>query len=114
MGRLSSSLELERFWLIDPPFLKRLNSSYTLSFSGFKKLRSEKHIRAKPFPGAGFGFGKLYVTNSDFSNGIGRLCIIILRPFFPSVKFLMPNILSKVEMSCFLGSGFYEFASSYE
>ena len=42
------------------------------------------------------GSGKLYVTNSDFSNGIGRLCVIILYPFFPSVKFLMPNILSKV------------------
>jgi hypothetical protein len=64
--------------------------------------------------GQSAGIGKLYVTNSDFSNGIGRLCVIILHPFFPSVKFLMPNILSKVEMSCFLGSGFYEFASSYE
>ena len=27
------------------------------------------------------GIGKLYVTNSDFSNGIGRLCVIILHPF---------------------------------
>ena len=30
----------------------------TFSFSDFKKLRSEKHIRAKPFPGTGFGVGK--------------------------------------------------------
>jgi hypothetical protein len=31
--------------------------------------------------------GKLYVTNSVFSNGIGRLCVVILHLFFPSVKF---------------------------
>jgi hypothetical protein len=43
MGRLSSSLELERFWLIDPPFLKRLNSSYTLRFSKHENLRFEDH-----------------------------------------------------------------------
>jgi len=30
----------------------------TFSFSDFKKLRSEKHIRAKPFPGTGFAVGK--------------------------------------------------------
>jgi len=30
--------------------------------------------------------GKLYVTNSVFSNGIGGLCVVILQVFFPSVK----------------------------
>ena len=33
--------------------------------------------------------GKLYVTNSVFSNGIGGLCVVILQVFFPSVKFFL-------------------------
>jgi hypothetical protein len=37
--------------------------------------------------------GKLYVTKSFLSNGIGRLCIVILH-FFPSVKFLLLNVNS--------------------
>jgi hypothetical protein len=92
MGRLSSSLELERFWLIDPPFLKRLNSSYTLIFSRPEKLRFEDHTCIN-FPlETGVNVGKLYVTNSVFSNGIGRLCVVILHVFSPSVKFLLLNV----------------------
>jgi hypothetical protein len=34
----------------------------------------------------GEGFGKLYVTNSEFPNGIGLLCVVILYLFFLSVK----------------------------
>jgi len=30
--------------------------------------------------------GKLYVTKSEFPNGIGLLCVIILHLFSPSVK----------------------------
>jgi hypothetical protein len=44
------------------------------------------------------GFGKLYVTNSAFSNGIERLCVIILHLFFPSVKFFLPSCECKVGM----------------
>ena len=36
---------------------------------------------------AGADIGKLYVTNSAFSNGIGGLCVVILHLFFHSVKF---------------------------
>jgi hypothetical protein len=65
--------------------------------------------------------GKLYVTKSVLSNGIGRLCTVNLHLFFPSVKFLLFNcqsnskypLFTKVEMSCFLGPGFYDFISSY-
>jgi hypothetical protein len=38
---------------LDPP----LSILSTFTFSDFKKLRSEKHIRAKPFPGTDFGIG---------------------------------------------------------
>jgi hypothetical protein len=40
----------------------------------------------------GVDSGKLYVTKSVLSNGIGRLCIVILHLFFSSVKFLLLNV----------------------
>jgi hypothetical protein len=48
------------------------------SFSDFKKLHSEKHIRAKPFPGAGFGVGKIFsLLNIETFFPINLVC-----PFF--------------------------------
>jgi hypothetical protein len=51
--------------------------------------------------------GKLYVTNSDFSSDIGRLCVIILHLFFPSVKPL-PTITESIELRFFLENPFAE------
>ena len=51
--------------------------------------------------------GKLYVTNSVFSSDIGRLCVIILHLFFPSVKPL-PTITESIELRFFLENPFAE------
>ena len=57
--------------------------------------------------GQSAGIGKLYVTNSDFSSDIGRLCVIILHLFFPSVKPL-PTITESIEFRFFLENPFAE------
>jgi len=44
-------------------------------------------------------FGKLYVTNSEFPNGIGLLCVIILYLISPSVKAQFLIIRSNVLLS---------------
>lgn len=56
-------------------------------------------------PGA--EIGKLYVTNSVFSNGIGGLCAVMLHLFLPSVKPL-PRIIGSIEVRRFLEPTFAE------
>ena len=67
MERISNIMEKPPFknfriiWWLSQRFEFLLS---TFSFSDFKKLRSEKHIRAKPFPGTSFGVGKIFTVYS--------------------------------------------------
>jgi hypothetical protein len=79
----------------------------TFSFLESKKLQAENHIFRFLNSIAGESSGKLYVTNSDFSSDIGRLCVIILHLFFPSVKPL-PVITESIELRFFLENPFAE------
>ncbi len=53
------------------------------------------------------GIGKLYVTNSDFSSDIGRLCVIILHLFFASVKSFL-TIIELIDVGFFPENHFAE------
>jgi hypothetical protein len=77
---------------LDLHFTKAQYLPYSLRFSFSQKLWFEDHTFLFLNSIAGEGSGKLYVTNSGFSNGIRRLYVIILHPFFPSVKLLLLSV----------------------
>src|SRR5512139_77405 len=74
-------------------------------FSKLKNLRSEDHTFHFLNSVASEDSGKLYVTNSVFSNGIGGLWSVILHVFFLSVKPFEQQLLNRKKFDLpFVGS----------